>query len=337
MSQPLTSFTLCDQTALSIGIDHAKLGMPLPHSLDIQGSDLHRGWVKGKSWRQQALRRMAQVSPGPASFWQRQWLSLRLGAWQRDEVMDTLQITPNYLAQIGNTHCPITRRPLAPQGRHALAIVRLRTDAAWAAGHLVCIDRRARHAVAALANGTATEAPRLGLSVQAWQRLRTLHSLVTPMSHEQAAQLPMHVLPPNRLQMLNPAQAMQAFLCTQFLREGWSHRLTRIEALLPTEGARHAFQEWVMAMVPRILLNGSDGSALAQRWMVEDAWFDLRVCRRWSALALALSAEQCEELVLTAQARQLGVGQVASRPLDLATETWALPQGGRVKVLRKAA
>ena len=49
-----------------------------------------------------------------------------------------------------------------------------------------------------------------------WSRLAVLMSFVTPLPHEQAARLPLLVLPPNRLRLLNPVQALQAVVTLSF-------------------------------------------------------------------------------------------------------------------------
>ena len=49
-------------------------------------------------------------------------------------------------------------------------------------------------------------------------------SYATPLPHAVAAALPMLVLPPPRLRLLNAVQCLQALLTLQFTREGYTQR-----------------------------------------------------------------------------------------------------------------
>ncbi|MFX5464791.1 hypothetical protein ABTD44_20675, partial [Acinetobacter baumannii] len=83
-------------------------------------------------------------------------------------------------------------------------------------------------------------------------RLAVLASFVTPLSHEQAAAMPLLVLPPNRLRLFNPIQALQALVTRQLATPGWSARLSRLEALLPTDALRSDFNRFLLALAPRV-------------------------------------------------------------------------------------
>src|SRR4030095_9577727 len=66
------------------------------------------------------------------------------------------------------------------------------------------------------------------------------------------------------------------------------------------------------------------------RWVIEDAWRNPLVLRRWTAFASLLTPEQCEALVAKATARKLGT-LLAERVSDeQATEGWNLASRGYV-------
>jgi hypothetical protein len=167
-----------------------------------------------------------------------------------------------------------------------------------------------------------------GLSAAEWARVAVLCSFVTDLPYAQAAGLPLLVLPPNRLRLFNPAQALQALLTRQLARPGWSARIARIEALLPGAAVRRDLQVFVNALLPRVLEGGPPAVEQAMRSKAEDAWRDPRALRCWTRFACQLSAGQAEQIVLRAGA--LGLGGPIARHFTLAqaTEGWALAQGG---------
>ena len=262
------------------------------------------------------------------------WLELRLTAWQAGHCVETVQVTPNYLAQIEATHCPITREPLhaGPGPADSTTIARVRADAGYAAGNLAALGLRAAQARAghdhrdalALAARCGAEGSIDGLVGAEWERLAALCSFVEPMPHAQACTLALRVLPPNRLRLFNPAQALQAFLSRQLAAEGWSRRLRRIAALLPATASRRALLELFAALLPRFIEAGRDLPPHAARWAIEDAWADPLVQKRWLAFALPLGAAGCETLLTRASARGLGTQAVWQLADAAATEGWAL-------------
>jgi hypothetical protein len=169
-----------------------------------------------------------------------------------------------------------------------------------------------------------------GLTAAQWSRVAVLCSFVEPLPHEEACTVPMLVLPPNRLRLFNPVQALQAFVSQQLLAPGWSHRASRFEALLPGKPARRAFQAFFHALLPRVLEAGRGGGALHTRWAIEDAWRTPLVIRRWAAFAKLLTPAQCESLVAQATSRKLGALRVQQLPDDAATEGWNLASRGYV-------
>jgi hypothetical protein len=293
---------------------------------------------------------------------------LRLNAWLRGRSVELVQVTPHYLQQIDVTHCPITRVALSSatlEGSDA-SIDRVRSDAGYAAGNLAVISTKANHGKAAHGFRDAQRFAKLiedgqlggigGLNAAQWSRVATLCSFVGPLSHAEACTLPLLVLPPNRLRLFNPAQALQAFISQQLLVAGWSHRIARIEDLLPGKAARRAFQTFFHALLPRVLeARGAEG--VAARWAIEDAWRNPHestkgrsrvdsspsgglarsdrfggslTLQRWTAFASLLTAEQCENVVARASARKLGTTHVQQVSNDAATDGWNLESRGYV-------
>jgi hypothetical protein len=139
----------------------------------------------------------------------------------------------------------------------------------------------------------------------------------------------MLVLPPNRLRLFNPVQALQAFVSQQLLTPGWSHRVSRLEDLLPGRPARRAFQAFFHALLPRVL-EAARRDGEPPRWAIEDAWRNPLVQKRWTAFALLLTPAQCEALVARATARKLGTLRVEQVSDEQATEGWNLASRGYV-------
>jgi hypothetical protein len=147
----------------------------------------------------------------------------------------------------------------------------------------------------------------------------------------------MLVLPPNRLRLFNPAQALQAFISQQLMVPGWSHRIARLEDLLPGKAVKRAFQVFFHALLPRVLEVGKTTDAQALRWAIEDAWRNPLALQRWTAFASQLTAAQCENIVARAGARKLGAQLVQPLSDEQAVDGWNLETRGYVPhaVLRK--
>lgn len=337
------TLTLHESQGFALGFDFARYHQALPAPLEAQASAVRDGWLAGRA----TLGRRA----GEPGWHVVQWLQLRLHAWLDGRSAETLQLNASYLRQIAASHCPVTRVPLctaAQTGGAAAVIERLRSDAGYAAGHVVSMSSAAsvakgaldyadiqtvarRHAQSPLAYAAGfTAGLAQGLSAEQWARMAVLCSFVQPLPHAQACAIPMLVLPPNRVRLLNPAQALQAWVSRQLLQAGWSQRFARFGALLPTAGVRQSFQLLVHALLPRVLAAGRNAQGMGLRWAVEDAWADARVQQRWQAFAGSLTPAQCESLVMRASARGLGTGRIASLSSAVATEAWALETRGYV-------
>lgn len=324
-----------DRCGFELGWDHAHHGLVPPAGLLLEGTPVSQGWRAGK-----AVFGPRTLGSGPAV---RQWLQLRTDAWLHGRAFERLQVTPHYLAQIGVTHCPVTRQALggAPTSDQAPVIVRLFDDAGYAAGNLAVLSRAAAHAkadcsladaqrhAAAIESGEADSLH--GLDAPAWRRLATLMSFVTPLSPLEAARLPLCVLPPNRVRVLNAAQGLQALLTLQFAAPGWSRRLRAAASCLADPALRNDFNLWVGALAPRRLAAEDGSGPRALRLALEDAWGDARVNRRWQHFVAQLDGPAAEALLHRLAAAGLAGVHTQWHDAGSATEGWALATRGLVQ------
>lgn len=319
-------------TAFAIGWDHARHELVPPLDRLCINPQLQQGYRAGRA--------VAGGRSRPATPAIRRWLDLRLRALATGRAWESVQLTPHYLRQLEVAHCPVTRERLTAGGGAAptdAQLERLRDDAGYAAGHLATLSMRAVsargqldgaalrirwHAAQAMRNGPARPG---GLSAAQWGRLALLVSFVSPLPHDEAAGLPMLLLPPNRLRLFNPAQALQAVLTLALAHDTPNRRLATLRAAF--EPARHAdFDAFVVALRLSFEQQAASRPGGPARWALEDAWDDRRVLSRWKRLARALSAAECESIV-----DRCGEGTTASLPAALATEGWALESGGYLR------
>ncbi|WP_310388480.1 hypothetical protein [Roseateles sp.] len=330
---PTGQVPVTQNIGFALGWDFAHHGLTPPALQLYASSPLRQGFQAGSAtFGRRTLR---------ANRHTQQWLLLRTHAWSRGRSFEDVQLTPNYLQQIEVSFCPITRQPLDthPGSRTQAQIDRVRDDAGYAAGNLAVMSRAANLAKAGHDWVTAGELAfsveagpihrSAGLDVAAWQRVALLCSFVTELPHEQAAALPLLVLPPNRLRLFNPIQALQAMLTRQLATPGWSARLARIEALLPSTACKADFNRFVLALAPRVLTVTNLHREQEIRWALEDAWQQPLLQKRWTRFALHLSAAQAEALLQRAAAKKL-VNTVHVQQLSQpnAVDGWALERGG---------
>ena len=337
-----------DPVAFDIGLDHAHHHLTPPVAHLQAENPVHLGWRHGRQvFGARTLRATPQV---------RAWLQLRLAAWVSGQVFEAVQVTPHYLRQIGNSHCPVTLQALShvAEAPTEQVIERINTQAAYAAGNLVSLSRQAQQArqgrgceqalacaqqlrdarsSAAVESGAPSATHIDGLDADEWQRLAVLLSFATPLPHSLAATLPLVMMPPPRVRVLNAVQALQVMLTLQFAHAGYARRLVALAALMPSSELRQAFQVFMHTLLARRLsMPASDTTATTRRAM-QDVWRDTLVQRRWQRLATRLTAAQCEQLLQRAAQRQLVAGACQWLDLDQATEGWALASAGQVQVL----
>jgi hypothetical protein len=315
-----------DRTGFDIGWDHAHHGLVPPAELLLEGTPVGQGWRAGKAVFGRRTLNSARTT--------RQWLALRTLAWRRGIAFEGQQLTPHYLAQIEVARCPVTRALLggAPGEADAAVVERLNPQAGYAAGNVAVMSHRAtaaREGVDVLeclrrAHRIAAGAePVAGLDAAAWSRLAALRSYATPLPFHEAARLPLAVLPPNRVRLLNAAQGLQALLTLQFASPGWSGRTRAIAALLPEHTLRHDYALFIGALAPRVLEAGAQG--LPMRQALEDAWLHERVQRRWQHFVLSLGEAATAALLELAAAQGLAGVRTLSHAPEHATEGWGLP------------
>ncbi len=330
---------VCDRTGFELGWDHAHHGLVPAAGLLLDGTPIGQGWRAGKAvFGRRTLAATRAVL---------QWLALRTSAWKRGLVFEGTQVTAHYLTQIEVPCCPVTRQPLggvagSPQ---APVVERLDDDAGYAAGNLAVLSQAAADAKAALHGQGAGEALRRaaridagidaagnGLSAAEHWRLAVLLSFVTPLPFALAARVPLRVLPPSRVRLLNPVQGLQALVTLQFSSPGWSARVRALADLLPLlkdgRALRHDFNLFVGAVAPRLLEAGAGQEPRATRRALEDAWADERVNRRWQQFVLALGEDATARLLKrAADAGLAGVRTLLHAPAQ-AADGWALASGG---------
>jgi hypothetical protein len=326
-----------DRTGFELGWDHARHGLVPPPGLLLEGTPVGQGWRAGK-----AVFGARTLSAGRAV---RQWLELRTHAWRGGFSFDTQQLTAHVLAQLRVDHCPVLRQPLGGGSADPLApsFVRLNPDAGYAAGNVAMASRAAAQAregvdlLEAVRRARRIEAGAdaiAGLDAAAWWRLGVLRSFATPLGFAEAAALPLAVLPPNRVRLLNPVRGLQALLTLQFLAPGWGERLRAVAQMLPEHTLRHDFNLWVGALVPRVLEATTQQRDL--RHALEDAWLAERVVRRWQHFILSLGQAGTEALLARVAASPLPGRVTLQHAPEQATEGWALASAGRLSVDRRA-
>jgi hypothetical protein len=321
-------------TGFELGWDYAHYGTVPPADHLHPFSPVRQGWEAG---RQNFGRRTLQ----PNRF-SRKWLQLRLNAWLRGRAFEAQQVNPAFLRRIDVAVCPITREVLTHgTGEPSDASVdRVFNDAAYAAGNLAVMSTRANRAKSdhgvddAMAFVRQIEVAQLGqidgLSAEHWARIAVLTSFATPMPHAKAATLPLLVLPPNRLRVLNPVQALQVMLSLQFTRAGHARRCAALAGLMPTTEARYAFTAFMHTLLARRLAAGRLLDATAERHAVEDLWRDALINKRWQRLALRLTEDDCVCIGHLAADRGLAGSGVRWLTAESATEGWALESRGYV-------
>ena len=330
-----------DRIGFELGWDYAHYRVCPPEAYAQAPSPLRDGLLAGQAtFGLRTLNATRHV---------RKWLQLRLHAWLRGRSVELVQVTPNHLAQLEVSHCPITRVALsvATLDSSDASIDRVRNDAGYAAGNLAVMSTKANHAKAGHGFRAAIRFVKQvedgalggidGLTAAQWARVAVLCSFVEPLPHDEACALPLLLLPPNRLRLFNPAQALQAFVSRQLLVPGWSQRVSRIEAQVPGKTAQRAFRDFFHALLPRVLEAGRNIAPHEARWAVEDAWRNPLAQRRWTAFARLLSAEQCEAVVHRATAKKLGTGVVNPLSDAQAIEGWNLVTRGYVPHAAAAA
>ena len=317
-----------------IGWEHARYLTTPPADHLHAGHPVRQGWEAGRvafAGRTLAATRAARL-----------WLALRLQAWLRGRDFEEFMVTPRYVAQMDVRVCPVTQVALtcSSAGHDSASdavLMPLCERAACAAGNLAVVSSLAAQARAALGPQDMADVLRrlaageaesvAGLDLAAWRRLQALTSLATPLSHAQAAAQPLHVLPPPRVHLLNPVQALQTLLTLVFTAPGYARQLTGLGTLMPHAQARRAYYLFMNAMLARRLSARGAAPREQLRKTMEQAWSHPLVQQRWLALALTLTPAQADRVArLAIQRGGVGSEGTAWRWMDnaAATQGWGL-------------
>lgn len=336
-SPVLPSAAFPSDPGFEIGWDfaHYRLVPPVEHLLP--GNPVRNGWEAGQAvFGVRTLRATPQV---------KKWLQLRLGAWMRGKTFELVQVTPNFLGRIDVAVCPITGIALthATGTETDASVDRVNNQAGYAAGNLAVMSVRANRAKSAydwrdaaafvrqIEGGKLSEID--GLNAREWARLAALMSYCTPLSHAEAANLPLLVLPPPRLRLLNPVQAVQAGLTLCFAGLGRAPKVDALVRIFP-RCVHEEVRSFVTTLLARRISAGPAANRAQLGAMVEAAWCEPLVFRRWQRVALRMDPASCEAVAAALPVAWSSVvnGAAPLRYLGLeqATEGWALDTGGRI-------
>ncbi|OYU43168.1 MAG: hypothetical protein CFE44_19880, partial [Burkholderiales bacterium PBB4] len=314
-----------------IGWDFAHHRLVPPAEQLLQGNPVRDGWQAGQSaFGSRTLRATPQV---------RKWLQLRLGAWMRGKSFDLEGVTPNFLEQIESEVCPIMGLTLT-RGTGTLtdaSVDRVNNQAGYAAGNLAVMSVRANRAKAAYDWRDAAEFVRQiergqlgeidGLTARQWARLAALMSFCTPLSHSEAANLPLLVLPPPRLQLLNPVQVVQATLTACFARTGKAPKVDSLVRHFPAP-VQCEVRALLTTLLARKISAGPSATAIQLRSALETAWCAPAVLRRWRCVALQMNATVCETVVANLSGAAGSMAPMGCLGFAQATKGWALGSKG---------
>jgi hypothetical protein len=306
-----------DRVGFQIGWDHARHGLVPSADLLLQSTPLGQGWRAGKAV--QGGRTLA------APWAARQWLGLRVQAWREGVAFDKAHFTPARLARLQGPRCPVTRATFGgpPGSPKAPVFERLDPSRGVASGNLAVISTAASQARAGVGALEALrqahrllvgEPPACGLDAAAWTRLAALRAFATPMPFHDAARLPLTVLPPPGVELVNPVQRLQVLLTLQFSTPGWSGRTREIAHGLPAHTVRQEYHLFIGALAPRVMEAGATSRATGTRTALEDAWLHERVLRRWQHFVLSLGEPGVLSLIERIQAlgSRLGSGPIGA-------------------------
>ncbi|MEX8497453.1 hypothetical protein [Leptothrix ochracea] len=331
MSTPLDLYRL----GFELGLDHARHGLAPPSKFRIVGHPVCEGWASGLSTHAtKPLRRLN--GPGPSlamRHWLRLRLNAWChgeGVDLRTFTPDLLEkIVPRNHPEAAS-YCPITRcalrgidHHLQEKTPHDAKVVRINTALAWSEGNVMLVGRNAADALAKLPTAptqrlqhaltllqqlrqqpkgsssvsqSTGQAMIDGLHAGQWARMGVMLSLSTPLKHQQAAALPLLVLPPHCLQPINPIQDVQALLTTLWLSPGWSRRRQQIEMLIDRPQPYRTLRRFLDLFVQRLMKSAHPDQPLMWRWAIEDTWRHTDVLQHWHQFALQIDATEAERI-----------------------------------------
>jgi hypothetical protein len=279
----------------ALGFEYARYALVPPAPCLWPGHPIREGWERG--------RRLVGRRTRVATLAVTRWLALRLAAWQRGEAFDDHQITPQVLRSLEvATACPVTGRALQDDAQ----VVPVDAARGWVAGNLALMSPTfAARWVGIdweLAKASLARAEREpetlvdGIPLRQWRRIVALKSLATPLPNDEAMRIPLHVLPPNRLRLVNPIQELQAVLTLQLAVPGWGQRARGIADSIPL-ALRNEFNLFFNSLLAQALRQGHGSARAELRDALGTAWGDAVVQRRWARFAGQVDTELAEVLV----------------------------------------
>ena len=254
----------------ALGFDYARYGMVPPAPCLWPGHPVREGWERGR----RLVGRRTRIATLAAT----RWLALRLAAWHRGEAFDDHQITPQVLRSLEvATTCPITGRALHDDAQ----VVVVDTARGWVAGNLVLmspafaerwvgLDWEGAKAALARAEGEPVSLVD-NIPLRQWRRIVALKALATPLRTDEAARIPLHVLPPSRLRLVNPIQELQAVLTLQLSVPGWGQRARGIADSMPL-ALRNEFNLFFNSLLAQALRQVQGPARAAMRDALATAW-----------------------------------------------------------------
>ena len=291
-------------TGFALGWDHARHGLAPPPDLLADAGPVAQGWHAGRSLSERRATAARAI---------RRWLEYRTTAWRQAVPVDLDRLTPYALQRLERSRCPVTRAPLGgrPGTAYAPVFVRLDDGAPAAPGNLVQASGRAAAALAALAAepraGTpmpaslaahalararridaGIDAAWPGLTVAECWRLASLLATVAPIGFADAARTPLRLLPPACVEPACAVWRLQHRVTQAFAEAPWSLRVRVLGESLAAADRRHDFHLFIGAYAPRLLEAGAHPDRATLARVLEDAWADARVQRRWTRFVLAL-------------------------------------------------
>ncbi len=351
-----------DRDGFDIGWDHAHHGLVPPPELLLDGTPVSQGWLAGKAvygartlsctrhtrlWLQLRVQAWRLGIPFEGQQLTPNYLAqiqaarcpvtreLLQGARGQPDTLVVARLNADAGYAAGNVAVMSLAAARAGVGlsvqdcvrqAHRAAVLSAGTHSAGIAAAAVTPQPASNVAAQTLSASAPNPAPHShgdNLSAAAWWRLAALRSYATPLPFAVVAVLPLAVLPPNRVRLLNAVQGLQALLTRSFLAPRWSERCRRFAQWLPEHTLRQDFNLFVGAMAPRVLEAGCDAGALRQA--LEDAWLNERVLRRWQHFALQLGETAAEALLARATEAGLAGIRTLHHANEQATDGWALP------------
>ena len=264
-----------------IGYDHAVYGAHIMENFKLDAesiSIIEAGFLEGQ--------RKFEGRPRASNIFIRKWLHLRISAWTRGRIFDE-HITPDYLAAINVSICPITRMELT-KGKLAdsdWSVDRIINNAGYARGNLAVMSSKAN-----LAKGTLlpddilgiirSGEARDGLTPIEWARMACMTAYID----DRRSVLPLLLMPPPKMLIANIHIPFQMMLMYSAAGYSSPQGYQKMRAAIPGKSAKRAMDEFFMLAIGK--LRGADKCNSYQSFFLHagDAWQDGKLMARFRPL-----------------------------------------------------